>query len=311
MNIQQVLAARERLSGVIKETPLLQSAFHTELYFKTENLQVTGSFKIRAAFNQIAQLSVSERKGGVVTSSSGNFAQGVAYASKRLGVSATVVMMESSSPSKVERTQKMGAKVVFCENRFEAREEKVAEIQESEGRSPIHPYDHLSVVAGNGTITLEILEHFPEVENIVIPISGGGLISGVSFAAKTRKPEARMWGIQPRGSNATYLSFQARKIVSIDKAQTMADGLQVTRPGEVTFPMIRDYVDAVEVVEEESILCAVSHFLIEEKLVVEPSGAVGLAAVLEGKIPLSKTVLVLSGGNISPDLLRQASGKVQ
>ena len=309
MKIQEVLKAQQELNGVIRVTPLVASALHPELYFKTENLQLTGSFKIRAAFSQIAQLGVSERKRGIVTSSSGNFAQAVAYVSKLQGVSATVVMAESSQPLKVGRTRQMGATVVFCEDRFEAREGKVAEIRESQGRSAIHPYDNASGVAGNGTVALEILQQLPEVENIVVPVSGGGLIGGVAFVAKTKKPSLRVWGIQPRGSNAAHLSFQAKKIRSIDTAQTMADGLRVTQPGDFTFPLIREYVDAMEIVEEESILGAVAHLLNEERLVVEPSGAVPLAAVLEGKIPLSRTVLVLSGGNIDPKLLRQASHK--
>lgn len=308
MDLQQVIEAQRQLDKVIRITPLVPSAFHPELYFKAENLQVTGSFKIRAAFNEIVQLPPEERKKGVVTSSSGNFAQGVAYASKLLGVSATVVMMKSSNPLKVERTRRWGAEVVFCEDRFEARAQTVAEIATREGRTAIHPYDHPSVVAGNGTIALEILKQLPEVENIVAPISGGGLIAGVALAAKLHKPSVRIWGIQPRGSNAACLSFHARRIVSIDQARTIADGLRVTRPGDLTFSIMQKYLDAAEVVEEESILRAVCHFLSEERLVVEPSGAVPMAAVLEGKVPLSKTVLVLSGGNISAELLQQAVG---
>lgn len=308
LSIQQVLQARERLESISKVTPLVQSAFHPELFFKTENLQVTGSFKIRAAFNQVALLSDSEREKGLVASSSGNFGQAVAHASALVGTSVKVVMTKSCSSPKVERTRQRGAEVIFCEDRFEARAEKVAEIQQSEGRTTIHSYDHPSVLAGNGTLGLEILEQLPEVENIVVPVSGGGLIAGIAFTAKTQKPSVKIWGIQPRGSNAAYLSFQKKEIVSINQAQTIADGLRVTRPGELTFPIIKDYVEGAEIVEEATILSAVAHFLNEERLVVEPSGAVPLAAVFEDKIPLRRTVLVLSGGNISPEVLVQAIG---
>lgn len=298
MKIEQVLEARERLQGVVRRTPLLRSGYHPELYLKAENFQVTGSFKIRAAFNEIAALPDAEKEKGVVTSSSGNFAQGVAYAARMLGISAHIVMMKSANPLKVERTRKLGGQVVWCDDRFEARAERVAEIHEKEGRTIIHPYDHPDVVAGNGTIALEILEQCPDVENIVVPISGGGLVGGVAFTAGTQKPSIKIWGVQPRGSNAAYLSFQQKQIVSIDRARTIADGLRVTRPGELPFSIMREHLEDVVVVEEESIVRAVQHFLSEEKLVVEPSGAVPMAAVLENKVPLSKTVLVLSGGNM-------------
>lgn len=308
LSLHQVLEAQQRLKNVTKVTPLLQSAFHPELYLKAENLQVTGSFKMRAAFNEIVSLSASEKKRGVVAASSGNFGMAMACASARLGVSSKVVMMESSSPLKVERTRQWGAEVVYCENRFEARAEQVAEIEQLEGRTAIQSYDHPLVMAGNGTIALEILDQFPEVENIVVPISGGGLVGGIAFTAKAQKPSVKVWGIQPRGSNAAYLSFQAGRSISINQALTMADGLRVTRPGNITFPILKECVDCAEIVEEASILHATAHFLSEERLVVEPSGAVPLAAVLEEKIPLSKTVLVLSGGNISPEALEQAMG---
>ena len=305
VGLRDILHAQRRLKDVIRLTPLIQSVYHPEVYFKAESLQVMGSFKIRAAFNEISLLSAAQKQRGIVTSSSGNFAQGVAYASKQLDVSAKVVMMKSSNPFKIERTRQCGAEVVFCEDEFEARAQKVKEIQALEKRTTIHPYDHPSVIAGNGTLALEILEQLPEVENIVVPISGGGLISGIAIAAKTRRPKVRIWGVQPQNSNATYLSFQAKKIVSIDRAHTIADGLTVTRPGELTFLIIKALVDGVETVGEQTILRAVYHYLLEERLVVEPSGAVPLAAAFEGKIPLRRTVLVLSGGNISPDLIAQ------
>jgi threonine dehydratase len=309
---EQVLGARDRLRSVIRMTPVLPSNFGTGLYLKPENLQLTGSFKIRAAYNQVASLTQEEKDRGVVTSSSGNFAQAAAYAASQLGISAKVVMMRSSNPLKVERTRRWGGEVVFCEDRFEAREEKVTEIQASDDRTVIYPYDHEAAVAGNGTIGLELLQQLPEVENVVVPISGGGLISGIALVVKQHKPSVKVWGVQPKGSNATYLSFQAGQPQAIDRARTVADGLTVTRPGRLTFPLIQRYVHSVEAVEEESIMRAVGHFLQEDKLVVEPSGAVPLAAVMEGKVPVSNTLLVLSGGNMTAEVIGLAlSGSEQ
>ena len=300
-----VVAAAGRLKGLIQATPFIPSLSHPQVYLKAENLQRTGSFKLRPALNQLLLLSAAEKEKGIVTSSSGNFAQAVSYAAKLLGVSVKVVMMHSVSRVKAEKTRKWGAEVVFCKDRFEAREEEVSKIKTVEQRILIYPYDHPRAVAGNGTIALEILEQLPEVENIVVPISGGGLISGIAFTAKTAKPAVQVWGVQPQGSNATHLSFQVKKAVSIDRARTIADGLTVTRPGDFTFPMIQKYVDQIVVVQEETILEAMRQLLEEEKLVVEPAGAVPLAAVLEGKVPAAKTALVLSGGNVSSELLQR------
>ena len=308
MNPAEFMAARERLSKVARVTPLVQSKFDPGLHFKAENLQVTGSFKIRAAYNQMVQLDQEQRDRGIVTSSSGNFAQAVAYAAKMLGLSAKIVMMENSNPMKVSGTRRWGGEVVFCESRFEARDRTVQQIREEEGRSTVHPYDHSAAVAGNGTAGLEIVEQLDQVENVVVPISGGGLISGIAMAVKERKPSVKVWGVQPRGSNATYLSFRKQEPVALDRADTVADGLTVTRPGSLTFPLILRYVDGVEMVEEDSILYSVGHLMGEEKLVVEPSGAVPLAAILEGKVPLRNTVLVLSGGNMGQEIMNRSLG---
>lgn len=303
---EDVLSARTRLAEIVRETPLLPYSKNSGVRLKAENLQMTGSFKVRAAFNQMSLLSDEEKCRGIVTSSSGNFAQAAACAAKALGVTAKIVMMKSSSPIKAHRTLSHGAEVVFCEDQFEARGEMVAQIQRAENRVPVHPYDHPHAIAGNGTIALEVMDRWEEVENIVVPISGGGLISGVALAAKARNPQVRIWGVQPEGSNATCLSFRAGKAVSIDHAHTAADGLMVTRPGTLTLPIIQALVEDVVVVKEDSILAAVRWLLLEEKLVVEPSGAVPLAAILEGKVPSRATALVLSGGNINPELLMAA-----
>lgn len=295
--------ARQQLSPYASLTPLLQSKLDPEIYFKTENLQVTGSFKIRPALNQVVHLTEEEKRKGIVTSSSGNFAQGAAYAAHCFGLSVKIVMMKSSSRLKVQKTKQRGGEVVFCGDDFKERQQMVDEIREREGRTEIHPYDRVSVVVGNATIGAEILEQLADVEHVVVPVSGGGLIAGVASALKLLKPRVRIYGVQPEGSNATFLSFREHRPVSIERAVTAADGLMVTKPGELTFPLIQRYVDEVFVVQEETILEGVRSLLLDEKLVAEPSAAVTLAALLEGQIPARKTVCLLSGGNVSPELL--------
>lgn len=301
--LSRLKEVREQLRPLVASTPCLPSAHFPGLYHKAENLQITGSFKIRTALSQLLALTSEERLAGVVASSSGNFAQGVAAVAARFGISSKVVMMQNSQPLKVDRTRALGAEVVFCANHVEARERATNEIQRREGRSLLHPFDHIQALYGNGTIGLEILEQVPEVALVVAPISGGGLIGGVAAALKLLRPSVQVWGVQPRGSNAAYLSFKKKRRCSVPIARTMADGLRVTRPGALPFAMIRRFVDQVVVVEEESILKAVRHYFELARLVVEPSGAVPLAAVLEDQVPADKTVLLVSGGNLEPSLL--------
>ena len=308
IDTEAIAEARRLLKPYLRLTPVLPSGLDSHLFYKTENLQVTGSFKVRTAFSQLLRLPADEARRGIVTSSSGNFALATAYAASRLGLSTKIVMMKSANPVKVARTKRYGGEIVFCEDQFEARAEAVAEVVRTEGRTEIAPYDHPLAVLGSTTLAAEIVEQSPEVENIVVPVSGGGLIAGIAAAARLLKPGIRVWGVQPKGSNATYLSFEARDYRSIDQARTVADGLMVTRPGKVTFPLILQFVDDVVTVCEAAILQAVCHLHEEERLVVEPSGAVPLAAAMEGKVPQKNTVLVLSGGNIAPDVLRQAIG---
>ena len=304
--LSRLKEVRERLRPLVVRTPCLPSSHFAGLYHKAENLQITGSFKIRTAFSQMLRLTPDERQAGVVASSSGNFAQGVAAVAARLGISSKVVMMENSHPLKVERARTLGAEVVFCANQIEARERVTKEIQRREGRSLLHPFDHIQALYGNGSIGLEILEQVPRVRLVVTPISGGGLIGGVSAALKMLRPSVKVWGVQPKGSNATYLSFRKNRRCSVAKAQTIADGLRVTRPGALPFAMIQRFVDRVVVVEEESILKAVRHYFEQARLVVEPSGAVPLAAVMENQVPTDKTVLLVSGGNLEPSLLSES-----
>ncbi|MEJ2079580.1 MAG: threonine/serine dehydratase [Acidobacteriota bacterium] len=297
--------ARQELAPVLRKTPVLESQSGEKLWFKPESLQVTGSFKIRPAYLQLARLSDRERRQGVVTSSSGNFALGVAYASRLLGVSAKIVMMRSANALKARRTRELGAEIVFCEDRFEARAETVENIRREEGRTPIHPYNHPHAILGNTSLGAEIAEQAAAVRNVVVPVSGGGLIAGILTALSQLRPEIAVWGVQAEGSDATYLSFRQKHPVRIDKARTIADGLMVTEPGSLTFPILLDQAAGVVTVSERSILDATSELLHREHLVVEPSGAVTLAAVREGRVPSDATLCVLSGGNISTEILER------
>ncbi len=307
VQLEEVRRAHRALRPLVRETPLLPSEFSDQVYFKAESLQRTGSFKIRTALNQLLHLGERERQRGVVASSSGNFAQGVALAAKSLGVDATIVMMRTANPLKVQRTREYGARVVFCEPRFEARQAEVDRLRDEEGLTEVHPFDHPNGIVGNATIGLEIARQLPEVRHLVAPISGGGLIAGVAAGLRLCKPEVRVWGVQPERSDATFRSFREGRPVTIQEPDTLADGLKVIRPGQLTFPLIRQHVHDVVTVSEDSILEAVRLLLWKERLVVEPSGAVPLAALLGGQVPAEQTVLVSSGGNIAPDVLRQVA----
>jgi len=296
---------RRELAQVALITPLLPSLSIPGLRLKAENRQVTGSFKIRPAYAQLIRLAPELRASGVVTSSSGNFAQGAAYAATRLGVSMKVVMMRSANPLKIENARSLGADIVLCDDRFEARQETVRQIQEQEGRVPIFPYNHEGAVLGNATLGDEILDQYESVSDILVPVSGGGLLAGILVAAEQRGSKARVWGVQAEGSNATYRSYREGRSVTIDRARTIADGLTVTTPGSLTFPIIKRLAAGMLQVREDSILEACQRLLFQEKLLVEPSGAVPLAAVIEGQIQAEGTVCVLSGGNISPAVYRK------
>lgn len=307
-DIRMLRESRALLSHYIKQTPVLPSNSVPGLWLKAENLQVTGSFKIRTALNQLLQLTRQEREKGIVTSSSGNFAGGVAYAASLVGLSAKIVMMESSNPAKVEKVLKYGAEISFCGNTFLDRQERVREIEKSEKRTVIYPFDHPDAVVGGATVGLEIIEQCKRVKRVVVPVSGGGLISGIALTIKLLHPEIQVFGVQPEGSNATTLSYHQKKRVCLEKSTTIADGLTVTEPGSVTLPLIRELVDDMVTVSEESIRQATSQLIFQEKLLVEPAGAVPLAAVLEEKVPFKDSVAVISGGNINPDFLASITG---
>ena len=294
---------RGRMTPYVRQTPLLPSGLASGLYLKAENLQHTQSFKVRAAAGQILSLSQASRSMGLVTSSSGNFGQAAAFVCNQLEIPLTVVMERTSNPHKIALTKDWGAKVVFCESHPGARQQMVHEIGGELDRTEIHPYDHQNAVLGNASLGLEIFEQLPQIQNIIVPISGGGLISGIAHGLKIVAPNAKVWGVQPEGANAAYLSFQSGKVCELERIETLADGLRAHSPGTLNFKMIQAYVDEIRLVSEESILDSVKSLLHFEKLLVEPSGAITVAAVVDGTVPADGTVAVLSGGNIDPALL--------
>ncbi len=298
--------ARARLAPLLPPTPLIRSDFLSrkldrEVYLKLESLQPTGSFKVRPAFNGMLANLAQARSAGVVTSSSGNFAQAVAYAATECGVDAQIVMMRGASELKRERTRRFGGTVVDCEDTFASRWETTFRIQEESGRLLLHPYDSPETIAGDGTIGLELLEELDGDFDVYIPISGGGLISGIATAVKHQRPGCRVIGVQAEANPSMHDSIKGQAAVTTQPAPSLADALAVATPGERTLEIVRRLVDDIELVGEERIAEAVRLLANEQKLVAEGGGAVGVAALPPGG---RTAVCVVSGGNILPGKLR-------
>jgi len=301
--------ARELLRGHTVETPIQTSRWLTDLVgspvvMKCENLQRTGSFKSRGAFVRIARLSEEERSRGVVAASAGNHAQGVALSAKMLGIPATVFMPEGAPIPKENATRGYGADVVFEGEYVDQCLDAARAFSERTGAVFIHPFDHTDIVAGQGTLGLELLEQVPDVRTIVVPLGGGGLLAGVALAVKQRRPDVKIVGVQAEDAAAYPPSLAAGEPIQLSSMPTMADGIAVGRPGDINFPIIRDHVDDILTVSEETISRALLALVERTKLVVEPAGAVGVAAVLDQPEAFEGPVaVVLSGGNIDPLLL--------
>ncbi|MFF4773899.1 threonine ammonia-lyase [Microtetraspora fusca] len=309
VSYDDVVAARKVLDGVIVQTPVVQSRVLSEMLggpvrLKCENLQRAGSFKVRGAYVRIARLTDEERARGVVAASAGNHAQGVAFASGLLGAKSVVYMPEGAPLPKVEATRAYGADVVFAGQTVDVALQAAKDDAERSGAVFIHPFDHPDVVAGQGTIGLEILEQYPEVGTIVLPIGGGGLAAGVALAVKSLRPGIRIVGVQAERAAAYPESLAAGHPVMVEPMSTMADGIAVGRPGELPFELIHYLVDSVVTVSEETLSRALLLCLERSKLVVEPAGVAGVAALLDHPHAFEPPVVaVLSGGNIDPLLL--------
>ena len=312
MQLSDIQIAANKINPFIHQTPLLSSKTLSKLVggevrLKAENLQRAGAFKIRGALNKILSLTDQERSKGVVAFSSGNHAQGVALAAKLLNLQATIVMPEDAMELKVIATKAYGAEVVQSGVNAVTRSKVAAEIVEKTGSIMVPPFDDPFIVAGQGTIALEIFRDWSEVETIVVPLGGGGLSSGITLAATSINPKIRVYAVEPAAGNDGQESLRTGKIVSIAPPKTIADGARTTAIGQIPFSILRERITDIVTVEDISLLSAIKLLALYSKLVVEPKGALAVAALLEGKIPQpSKTVAVLSGGNIAPEILAQA-----
>jgi len=304
-----IAAARKLLHDVISDTPVLHSRVLSEIvggpvYLKCENLQRTGSFKVRGAYLRIARLSDAERARGVIAASAGNHSQGVAFAAGRLGCSATVVMPKGAPLPKVQATAGYGAEVILVGNSVEDALREALAIAERTGAVFIHPYDHPDIVAGQGTVGLEIIEQCPQVRTVVVPVGGGGIAAGITVAVKGLDPDIRVVGVQAEAVAPYPGSLAAGHPVSVSPTPTMADGIAVARPGDIPFGILSRMAERVVTVSEESLSRALLLCLERAKQVVEPAGAAGVAALLEHARDFEPPVVVLlSGGNIDPLLL--------
>ncbi|PSQ22877.1 threonine ammonia-lyase [Halobacteriales archaeon QS_9_67_17] len=312
LDVAAVLEARQRVMEVARHTPLDYS--HTfsdltgaEVHLKMENLQRTGSFKIRGATNKLAHLDDAERAAGVVTASAGNHAQGVALAADRAGVDAKIVMPEYAPVSKVEATRAYGAEVVLHGVDYDTAQEKAHEIETEEGRTYVHAFDDEHVMAGQGTLGLELVEDQPAVETVVVPVGGGGLISGIATAVKANDPDTRVVGVQAEGASAMAESLQKGEPVERDATDTIADGIAVGKPGTQTFDVIEERVDRVVTVDDAAIARTLVDLLERSKTLVEGAGAIALAAVVEEAFDYEEREVIvpaLCGGNIDLNVLR-------
>lgn len=286
-------------------TPSFSQKCGGEVYFKTENLQVTGSFKVRGAFYKISQLTEAERARGVIACSAGNHAQGVALAATRMGIAATICIPSLAPLSKVEATRAYGAQVELVKGVYDDAAARAAALQKETGATFIHPFDDAGVIAGQGTIGLEILEQLPETDAVIVPVGGGGLISGIAFAIKQLRPQVKIYGVQAQGAPSMAQSLAEKKRVALQAVSTVADGIAVKLPGELTYALCTQYVDKVVTVSDDEICAAILRLIESQKLITEGAGAVSAAAVLFDKLPLrgKKAVCVLSGGNIDVSIL--------
>ena len=304
-----IQAAQTRIASIAKRTPVLTSrsfdrAAGLSAFLKCENFQTGGAFKIRGAANFVQSMSPEDRARGVIAYSSGNHAQAVAIAAESLGIQATLVMPKDAPRSKVEGAQAHNPRIVFYDRFTEDRVAITKRVAEETGAITVPPFDHPWIMAGAGTLALELMEQAPGLDAIVVPIGGGGMISGCAIAAKHLNPHIKVIGVEPADGNDTYLSLLAGKRLEIPPPATIADGLRAQMPGVLTFPVVQKLVDAIVLVSEAEIRAAVKFLIMRMKIVVEPSGAVTAAAALSGKLKGIKRVgLVISGGNMDYEML--------
>lgn len=308
LTIDKVHAAAEKLSEVIRKTDMLHAPSLNEgasIYLKAENLQVTGSFKVRGSYYKICSLGDEEKAKGVIACSAGNHAQGVALAATHCGIKSLICLPDGAPISKVEATRGYGAEVCLVPGVYDDAYNKACELRDSLGMTFIHPFNDEDVIAGQGTIGLEILEQLSGVDAIFVPIGGGGLAAGVAFAVKTMKPSVKVYGVQASGAASMYNSIRDNKIERLDKVSTIADGIAVKEPGDITFELIKKYVDEVVTVTDDEISTAILTLIEKHKMIAEGAGAVSVAAAMFNKVDIKgkKVCCIVSGGNIDVTIL--------
>ena len=303
LSLSKVFNAQTVLKSIIRETNVVRAhgiASECKLYLKPENLQFTGSFKVRGAAYKIAMLSEEEKEKGVIACSAGNHAQGVALAATKNGIKSLICLPDTAPISKVEATKGFGAEVCLVEGCYDDAYQKALELKESEGYTFVHPFDDENVIAGQGTIALEILNDLDDIDAIVVPIGGGGLIAGVAYTVKQIKPEVKVYGVQVSGAPSMYNSIKDGEIECLGSVSTIADGIAVKKPGENTFALVKEYVDDIALVSDDEVSSAILALIEKQKMIAEGAGAAAVAAVMFDKFDLKgkRVVAIVSGGNI-------------
>lgn len=303
LSLDKVFDAQRVLKNIVRETAVVRAygiAPECELYLKPENLQITGSFKVRGAGYKIAMLTEEEKARGVIACSAGNHAQGVALAASKNGIKSLICLPDTAPISKVEATKGFGAEVCLVEGCYDDAYKMALELKDEMGYTFVHPFDDENVIAGQGTIALEILSQLDNIDAIIVPVGGGGLISGIAYTAKQIRPSVKVYGVQAAGAPSMFNSIHDGAIECLDSVQTIADGIAVKQPGENTFALVRDYVDDIALVTDDEVASAILALIEKQKMIAEGAGAVAVAAAMFGKFPLAgkRVVSVVSGGNI-------------
>jgi threonine dehydratase len=310
MNLDELYKARYVLNSIIRRTDLVQAPRlnpEADIYLKPENLQVTGSFKVRGACYKISQLSKEEKERGVIACSAGNHAQGVALGASHAGVKSLICLPEGAPISKVEATRRFGADICLVPGVYDDAFQHALKLRDEHGYAFVHPFNDEHVIAGQGTIGLELLEQLPDVQSVIVPIGGGGLASGIAFAIKSLNPSVEVWGVQAAGAPGMYQSMADGHIQCLPNVCTVADGIAVKQPGDLTYEMCRKYLDGIVTVTEDEICAAILAIIEQQKMVVEGAGAVAVAAAMFNKVPIQgkKTICLLSGGNVDVTILNR------
>ncbi len=308
LTLDNVYRASYTLKGIIRKTDVIHApklCSDAELYLKTENLQITGSFKVRGSYYKMSRLSEEEKARGVIACSAGNHAQGVALSAQKNGIKAVICLPDGAPISKVEATKSYGAEVCLVEGVYDDAYKKALELRDEKGYTFIHPFDDEDVIAGQGTIGLEIAEQIPDLDAVIVPVGGGGLISGVAYTLKMLNPRVKVYGVQASGAPSMLNSVKDGKIEMLDSVSTIADGIAVKKPGDLTYSICKQYVDEIVTVSDDEISAAILALMEQHKLVTEGAGAVAVAAAMFHKVDIKgkKVVCLLSGGNIDVTIL--------